>query len=135
MDWFSADLLRAHLDELLGFAASGATLCAFAQKRMMPMRISAIAANVCFIGYGVIGLVYPVLLLHLILLPLNVGRLFQHSGQQHRDHGTHASEHGLTLVEKWRRNRERFSYIAANLIPDRPLDAANTQLPRRSRAS
>jgi CRP-like cAMP-binding protein len=36
-----------------------------------------IAANITFISYGALGHVYPVLLLHLILLPLNAWRLRQ----------------------------------------------------------
>lgn len=77
MEQLSLGLLRVSLIDFLGFAACGATLCTFAQKRMVPMRICAIAANVFFIGYGALGLLYPVLMLHLVLLPLNVGRLFQ----------------------------------------------------------
>jgi hypothetical protein len=42
---------------------------------MIPMRIAAIAANVCFIGFGFLAACYPVLMLHLILLPLNAYRL------------------------------------------------------------
>jgi hypothetical protein len=61
----------------IGFVASILTLVAFAQKVMLPMRIAAIAANVFFIAYGVMGPYPPVLALHLILLPLNVVRLIQ----------------------------------------------------------
>ncbi len=86
------DFAQSHLIEVLGFAASGATLCAFAQKQMLPMRISAIAANLFFIGYGALGLLYPVLLLHLMLLPLNVLRLIQLLGQKHEARTT-GSEH------------------------------------------
>ena len=77
MEFVLNDLVRGYLGEVLGVAASGATLLTFAQKRMWPMRISAIAANLFFIGYGALGLLYPVLFLHLVLLPLNVARLVQ----------------------------------------------------------
>ena len=63
------------LIDTLGYAASGLTLATFAQRAMMPMRIMAIGANVCFIGYGAIGHFMPVLVLHVILLPINVARL------------------------------------------------------------
>jgi len=63
------------LIDLLGFLASGLTLATFAQRSMVPMRIIAIAANVCFIGYGAAGEHLPVFLLHVVLLPLNVARL------------------------------------------------------------
>jgi hypothetical protein len=87
MDLFSLDLLRPYLTDVLGSAASAATLLTFAQKRMWPMRISAIAANLFFIGYGALGLLYPVLFLHLVLLPLNVARLIQ-LVEQDRGHRT-----------------------------------------------
>lgn len=61
--------------DLLGYAASGLTLATFAQRAMLPMRILAIGANGCFIGYGTLGGYMPVLVLHLVLLPINLIRL------------------------------------------------------------
>jgi hypothetical protein len=61
--------------DVLGYAASGLTLATFAQRSMIPMRILALAANVCFIGYGTMGVYLPVLILHLVLLPINLVRL------------------------------------------------------------
>ena len=61
--------------DVCGFAAAIATLAAFAQRSMLPMRISAILANLLFIIYGCLGPVYPVLVRHAVLLPLNVFRL------------------------------------------------------------
>jgi hypothetical protein len=61
--------------DLVGAAAAVLTLVAFAQKRMLPMRIAAIAANLVFIAYGLAGGYAPVLVLHLVLLPLNLVRL------------------------------------------------------------
>ncbi|MBM1170922.1 hypothetical protein [Microvirga arabica] len=63
------------LIDAFGYAASGLTLATFAQRAMLPMRIMAIGANVCFIGYGAMGPFMPVLVLHVILLPINVIRL------------------------------------------------------------
>ena len=77
MELIWLDLILPYAAEVLGCAAAAATLLTFAQKRMWSMRISAIAANLFFIGYGALGLLYPVLFLHLILLPLNVMRLVQ----------------------------------------------------------
>jgi hypothetical protein len=77
MELLLVHLVRPYAAEVLGFAACAATLLTFAQTRMWPMRISAIAANLFFIGYGALGLLYPVLFLHLVLLPLNVVRLIQ----------------------------------------------------------
>jgi hypothetical protein len=61
--------------DLLGYAASGLTLATFAQQAMLRMRVLAIGANLCFIGYGAMGQFMPVLALHLVLLPINLLRL------------------------------------------------------------
>ena len=54
----------------------------FFMKTMIPLRVVAIASNVAFISYALLGLkygifgrVYPILVLHSALLPLNVVRL------------------------------------------------------------
>ncbi len=60
---------------MIGFAAAVLTLLAFAQKRMLPMRFLAIGANISFIGYGFLNELYPVLVLHIVLLPINAVRL------------------------------------------------------------
>lgn len=77
MELLLVDLIRPYAADVLGSAACVATLLTFAQTRMWPMRISAIAANLFFIGYGALELLYPVLFLHLVLLPLNLARLIQ----------------------------------------------------------
>ncbi len=56
----------------------------FFMKTMIPLRIVAITSNVAFVTYALLGLkygifgrVYPILVLHSSLLPLNVLRLRQ----------------------------------------------------------
>jgi hypothetical protein len=61
--------------DVFGYAASGLTLATFAQRSMLPMRILALGANICFIGYGAMGWFMPVLALHLVLLPINLVRI------------------------------------------------------------
>lgn len=63
--------------EGLGYLAALLTLGVFYMKTMIPLRIAGIMANFAFIAYGALGNVYPVLVLHAILLPLNVARLWQ----------------------------------------------------------
>ncbi|HEY9550200.1 MAG TPA: hypothetical protein VIR45_11920 [Kiloniellaceae bacterium] len=71
--------------DLSGWLAAALTLMAFSMKSMMALRMLAIAANVCFILYGAMSWAYPVLVLHVVLLPCNVLRLCelwrQSSGQ------------------------------------------------------
>ncbi len=64
------------IGDALGWAACLMTLITFAQRQMLPLRIAAILANVCFIGYAASGHYLPVLTLHLTLLPINGQRLF-----------------------------------------------------------
>jgi CRP-like cAMP-binding protein len=44
-------------------------------KSMLPLRAFALASNLFFIAYGYLDLLWPVLILHACLLPLNVKRL------------------------------------------------------------
>jgi hypothetical protein len=46
-------------------------------KTMIPLRTVAIGSNVAFLTYGLAGHLYPVAILHAILLPLNLVRLRQ----------------------------------------------------------
>ncbi len=71
------------LCDAIGFIASALTLVTFAQRSMIPMRVSALGANAFFIGYGALGPYPPVLALHIVLLPLNARRLIEHWRHEH----------------------------------------------------
>ncbi len=62
---------------VLGYAASSAVLATFCMKTMRPLRILAVGSNVLFACYGFMDGIYPVLILHIILFPINVMRLVQ----------------------------------------------------------
>jgi CRP/FNR family transcriptional regulator, cyclic AMP receptor protein len=69
---------------LTGWLASLLVFSAFFMKTIVPLRLTAIASNVAFIAYALLGLdygifgrLYPILVLHSCLLPLNVVRLRQ----------------------------------------------------------
>lgn len=66
-----------HIAELIGYAASVLVFLTFYMKTMIPLRIVGLGSNFAFIAYGYLGGLYPVLALHLILLPLNILRLRQ----------------------------------------------------------
>jgi hypothetical protein len=59
----------------IGFVASALVLAAFGMKDMVNLRIVAICSNVAFITYAVMLNLLPILILHVILLPLNAWRL------------------------------------------------------------
>jgi len=63
--------------QLVGYAASLLVFSTFYMKTMIPLRCVAIASNVAFLTYGYFAELYPVFLLHVVLLPLNVFRLHQ----------------------------------------------------------
>jgi CRP/FNR family transcriptional regulator, cyclic AMP receptor protein len=61
--------------DALGYLASALVLFTFCMRDMTALRCMAIASNLAFIAYGALADVGPVLLLHLLLLPINVLRL------------------------------------------------------------
>jgi CRP/FNR family cyclic AMP-dependent transcriptional regulator len=63
--------------QLVGYAASLLVFSTFYMKTMIPLRCIAVVSNVAFLTYGYFGELYPVFLLHVVLLPLNLPRLYQ----------------------------------------------------------
>jgi hypothetical protein len=55
----------------IGYVASVLVLAAFGMKDMVNLRIVAICSNIAFITYGIALNLLPVLILHVVLLPLN----------------------------------------------------------------
>jgi hypothetical protein len=64
-----------HGTDLFGYAASTLVFGTFYMKRMLPLRLTAIASNIAFIGYAWANGLTPILVLHATLLPLNLLRL------------------------------------------------------------
>jgi CRP/FNR family transcriptional regulator, cyclic AMP receptor protein len=69
---------------IAAWVASLLVFSTFFMKTMIPLRVAGIASNVAFmsyallgLAYGVFGRLYPILVLHACLLPLNVIRLRQ----------------------------------------------------------
>src|SRR5262245_11628301 len=63
--------------EALGYLGVLLTIGTYSMKRMIPLRIIGICANCVFIAYGFHASVYPQLLLHSVLLPLNAFRMWE----------------------------------------------------------
>jgi CRP/FNR family transcriptional regulator, cyclic AMP receptor protein len=63
--------------EVAGYLASALVFATFCMKTMLPLRIAAIASNVAFIIYAFYDNLHPVLILHVILLPMNILRMWQ----------------------------------------------------------
>jgi hypothetical protein len=61
--------------DALGYLAAGLVLATFCAKSMATLRWFAIASNIAFIAYGAAADLWPILLLHAAMLPLNLYRL------------------------------------------------------------
>ena len=75
-----ADLLgylAMHWIDVLGYFGASLTLCVYSMRRMIPLRIIGICANCVFIAFGFLAAVYPQMVLHGLLLPINIFRLYE----------------------------------------------------------
>ncbi|MGZ9076547.1 MAG: hypothetical protein ACXW13_12325 [Burkholderiaceae bacterium] len=63
--------------EPIGYLASLLVLATFSMRDMVSLRVVAIASNIAFIAYGALAEISPVLLLHVVLLPVNLLRLVE----------------------------------------------------------
>lgn len=61
--------------DFFGWAAALLTLLAFSCDNIVRLRYVAITANVAFIAYGFSAELWPVFVLHVVLVPVNVWRL------------------------------------------------------------
>ena len=63
--------------DLIGYLAALLVAAAFCMKSIVGLRSVAILRNIAFLTYAHLGGLMPVLLLHLVLLPVNLFRLGQ----------------------------------------------------------
>lgn len=63
--------------DTLGYIAAGLVFATFCSQRTVTLRSIAIASNLAFIGYGYLACLWPILILHGAMLPINVVRCRQ----------------------------------------------------------
>ncbi|KTD74304.1 hypothetical protein [Legionella tucsonensis] len=63
--------------EIIGYVACCLVLATFYVKRILTLRLIAICSNVAFILYALGSTLYPIFVLHSLLLPLNLYRIFE----------------------------------------------------------
>lgn len=85
--------------DYLGFAASTAVLASFCMSTMLSLRLFALLSNVLFISYGISGHVYPVLVLHLLLLPVNLFALWRRRNLRRLELRTAAVQDGSSVFK------------------------------------
>ncbi len=61
--------------EYAGYVAAFLVFLTFYMKTMVPLRVVGLCSNCAFITYGFLAELYPILMLHCLLLPLNSLRL------------------------------------------------------------
>lgn len=71
--------------DLAGYLASSLVLLTFTMTSMRCLRLAAITSNIAFITYAILANLPPILVLHGILLPLNLFRLYQIKSKTYRD--------------------------------------------------
>jgi hypothetical protein len=63
--------------DLVGYLAGILLVLTFFMRDMVQLRITAICSSIAWLAYGFSATLYPIIILHLILAPLNVYRLTQ----------------------------------------------------------
>jgi CRP/FNR family cyclic AMP-dependent transcriptional regulator len=109
------------LIEALGYLGAAVTLATYSMKTMIPLRVSGIVANILFIAFGWLGAVYPTLVLHAILLPLNCLRLRQMLQLVRRVRDASAGDLNMDWLKPFMSSRR----VAAGEVLFRDGDAAN----------
>ncbi|CEG56213.1 conserved protein of unknown function [Legionella fallonii LLAP-10] len=63
--------------DIVGYIAASLVFATFYVKRILTLRLIAASSNVAFIFYAVGSNLYPIFILHSLLLPLNLYRIFE----------------------------------------------------------
>jgi hypothetical protein len=63
--------------EAVGYGGTACTIASYSMRTIIPLRIAGILSSVFFISYGVLIQSWPMLAMELVILPLNLTRLFQ----------------------------------------------------------
>jgi hypothetical protein len=113
-----------HWIEAVGYLAALITVATFYMKTMIPLRVAGIASNVTWIAYGALAGVYPPLVLHVILLPLNALRLRQMIMLVNRVRAVTQDDPSMTWLKPFMTARR----IPAGTVIFRKDDPANEML-------
>jgi len=63
--------------QCIGYVAAGLGIVTFAMQTMIPLRVTGIAHNLGQIAFGLLAGIYPTVIQHVILLPINCYRLLE----------------------------------------------------------
>jgi CRP/FNR family cyclic AMP-dependent transcriptional regulator len=70
-------LVASHWVDIIGYTGAALMIVMLAMRTMIPLRVIGIFNNILSATYGALAGVYPMLIQHAILLPINGWRLYQ----------------------------------------------------------
>ena len=108
--------------DLIGYVAAMAVAATYSMKTMIPLRVAGIVSNVLFITYGLMAHAMPVLVLHILLLPLNALRLHQMLQLVHRVSAAAQGDLNMDWLKPYMNTRQ----VAAGDVVFRAGDVADT---------
>lgn len=91
--------------DLVGYAAAAAVAATYSMKTMIPLRMVGIGSNLLFIVYGTMSHSVPIVVLHVLLLPLNCWRLYQMARLVHRVREAAHGDLSLEWIRPWMTER------------------------------
>jgi CRP/FNR family cyclic AMP-dependent transcriptional regulator len=92
--------------DMAGYVAAFCVFLTFYMKTMVPLRVTGLISNLFFLIYGYLALAYPVLVLHLILMPLNAVRLHQMLGLTNKVRTAMRGDLGMEWVKPFSTARD-----------------------------
>lgn len=84
--------------DIIGYAASALVFLTFCMRTLLPLRLVAITSNLFFITYSIAAGLMPILALHLLLLPMNLWRIFEQLQTRKRMRAALMEEPNLTIL-------------------------------------
>lgn len=91
--------------EAIGYLASALTVATYAMNTMLPLRLLAIGSSVSFLIYGAILQIWPLLAMELLLLPINVYRLWQLLSLRGRLNGSTGDAPDFSVIKTYGKPR------------------------------
>lgn len=92
--------------EVIGYAGALFTLLAYSMRNMRRLRMMGLCANVSFLFYGLLAEVWPMAVLHGVLLPLNTVRLVEIERTARRLRRMRAAESPLDMLRPFLKPRD-----------------------------
>ncbi|WP_424965405.1 MULTISPECIES: hypothetical protein [unclassified Dinoroseobacter] len=70
--------------DLVGYLAASLVVATFIMRSMLWLRVFALGSNVAFLVYAQLAGLGPIFVLHAVLLPINLFRICEIFGSQHK---------------------------------------------------